>query len=269
MTYNKIICDDFLSRSAGLADGSIDMVFADPPFNVGKDYGQKHIDARDDYEAWCAAWIEECFRVLAHTGTFYLKTLPRHLVFLLPLMSQWGIFVDVIIWKITSLHSANRRQVRMYEAILQYGKTPGYKFNKYAERVVRQNIFPAATRKKKPRLTKPYLGRVGNIWNDIKGLAAGALVSRETILRPGTKRKANPCQTPIALVKRAIVFSTDPRDVILDPFCGTGTTAIAALETDRQYICVDISQEYTAIATERVESWHAGVAYPLNNRSAK
>ena len=74
----------------------------------------------------------------------------------------------------------------------------------------------------------------------------------EAVLKADSKKKAHPCQMPIALPYRAIVFSTDPKSVIFDPFIGSGTTAVAAIQTGRHYIGIDISPEYCALARDRI-----------------
>lgn len=75
---DRIINGDCLKLMDKIPDNSIDMCFADPPFNIGKNYGPKS-DRRKDYYEWCEEWIDVCFRKLKDTGSFYLMTLTRHL----------------------------------------------------------------------------------------------------------------------------------------------------------------------------------------------
>jgi DNA modification methylase len=89
---------DCITLLKSLSDESVDMVFADPPFNVGIKY-KGYKDKSETYKEWCAEWIAECFRVLKPTGSFYLMTIDRHLEWKLPLMAKHGIFINLIKWK--------------------------------------------------------------------------------------------------------------------------------------------------------------------------
>ena len=80
---DSVICRDCLSFLATCPTESVDLVFADPPFNVGKAY----LDKRDNYREWVSQWVRECFRVLKPTGSFYCMTLTKHLEWKLPLVT--------------------------------------------------------------------------------------------------------------------------------------------------------------------------------------
>lgn len=245
MQENAIINGDCLEVLPQIEDESVDLVFADPPFNVGKPYD----DDRRHYEQWCDDWISECFRVLKPKGSFYLMTLPRYLDWQMPIMSREGHFIDLIIWKTTSLRSAKARYVRQHQPIMLYGKTDSHIFNKEAQTVLRHNVIVG-----KPKLVKGYQGRIGNIWDDIKFVYAGAFIHPEAILEPGTKRKAHPCQMPLGLATRAILHSTNEGDIVLAPFCGSGTTAVACVRTGRRYIAIDTDSGYCEMARRRLEN---------------
>ena len=79
LPINQIINGDCLEVMREWPDNCVDLVFADPPFNIGKKYGTS--DNRKDYRQWCEKWITECFRILKEAGSFYLMTLSRHLEF--------------------------------------------------------------------------------------------------------------------------------------------------------------------------------------------
>ena len=245
---DKIICGDCLQVMSEIPDVSVDLVFADPPFNVGKAYWDK----RDNYEQWCASWIRECFRLLKPTGTFYLMTLPRHLSHTMRSMDAGGIFVDQIIWRTTSLNATRKQYLRSYQLILEYAKTEEYLFHPRAEIVMRTHTVRLGQLKKKPELASGYPGRIGNLWDDIKFIAGGCMAPREAILQKGSKKKAHPCQMPEKLAARAIKFSSDPGDIVLDPFIGSGSTAVAARRGNRRYIGIEIERSYCRLARKRL-----------------
>lgn len=224
-----------------------DLVFADPPFNVSKKYGAKRGDNRADYEDWCGRWVGQCFDRLKESGSFYLMTISRHLEFLFPMMSRGGVFINQIIWRHTS-GACNARQFwPIYQPILLYGKSPQYKFHLYAERrpISSLNLRWGAY------TTEPQ-GRVQDYWDDIPFVYAGGVAHREAILQQGENAKVNPCQMPLALAHRAMVFSTDGCDTVLDPFMGTGTTLLAAKTAGRYAVGIEIEEHQCELAAKRL-----------------
>lgn len=99
-TLNKAHQGKVLTVLRNLPDACIDVIFIDPPFNVGKPYkGSSDSRSNHDYRWWCAAWMAECFRVLKSTGTFYVMTITEHLEWKMPIMASHGTFVSLISWR--------------------------------------------------------------------------------------------------------------------------------------------------------------------------
>lgn len=238
---------DILEILQSIESDSVDMVFADPPFNVGKKYGNKiNNDNRVDYPEWCATWIAECFRVLKSTGTFYLMTITRHLEHLYPRMKEHGIFINQVNWHNVSSVNSRRCFWNEYQPILVYGKTSKYKFNTYAQtrKILKENMLWG-------KYTTEPKGQMLDYWNDIPFIYAGATAHSEAILKPGTNRKAHPTQMPVNLVVRCILFSTDEGDIVLDPFSGSGTTGEACIRFNRGFIGIEKEAQYIKMANER------------------
>jgi len=140
LPINQIICGDCLEVMKAWPDGCADLVFADPPFNIGKKYTKG--DKRADYKEWCGLWIRECWRLLKDTGSFYLMTIPRHLDWKLPLLARKGIFINLIKWRNVSASHNKRSFWGEYQPIALYGKTDKYIFNTYAQRrTIQQKIL--------------------------------------------------------------------------------------------------------------------------------
>lgn len=93
----------------GIENESIDLVFADPPFNVGKQYGEGFSDKNVYYWSWCKSWVHECFRVLKSTGSIYIMTLSRHSAAFRNMLDKRGVFINEIIWK--NVSSVNNKKV--------------------------------------------------------------------------------------------------------------------------------------------------------------
>lgn len=232
---------------SNIPDNSVDLVFADPPFNVGKKYGGKASnDRRDDYYEWCAAWIAECFRVLKPTGSMYLMTISRHVFKMGCEMEKHGAFVSKVEWRNVSASQSKRGFWSSTQSVLVFGKTNDYKFNTYAQ--TRTGIVAwSAKRREKAK------GQLLDYWDDIPFVYSGSIRHPEAILEPGTKRKMHPAQMPIALASRCILFSTDEGDVVLDIFNGSGTTGVAAMKSKRKFIGIEKEPKYFEMAKERIE----------------
>jgi site-specific DNA-methyltransferase (adenine-specific) len=217
-----------------LPSNSVDLIFADPEYNVGKDYGVSK-DDREDYYNWCFLWITEAFRVLKPTGSFYLKTIQDHLKNMLIFMDNYGIMQNIIIWKNTSMPS-KKRYTRSYEPILFYTKTEKFKYHHDADGEPTKAAMPYG--KKVASFT------MKDIWDDIKFVSGGCMASKEAILIPGTKKKYHPCQMPLRLANRIIRASSDEGDICYDMFSGSGTFTVKAKELNRKYIATEINQDY-------------------------
>lgn len=236
------LCEDVLKT---ILDESVDMVFADPPFNVGKKYAGKAGDQRGDYYEWCAVWIAECYRVLKPTGTFYHMTIDRHLEKLFPLMGA-GVFVNLIKWQNRSTQSNPLSFLNFTQPIFMYGKTDDYIFHEKAEKRARSGMSRSWSKTR-----KPYARKMIDYWNDISAIFAGSVQHAEIILEPGTNKKAHLAQAPMGLTDRCIRFSTDEGATILDPFNGSGTTGASCIKLDRNFIGIEPEQKYIDLAEER------------------
>jgi len=99
METNKIICGDCLEIMKGISDSSIDLVFADPPFNRKKNYGiYKDNENKKTYLEWVEKWIQECFRILKNTGNFFIMIDSKNVGYYQVMMDKYGIFENLIIW---------------------------------------------------------------------------------------------------------------------------------------------------------------------------
>jgi DNA modification methylase len=227
---------------------SVDLIFADPPFNIGQPYGgDSHNDRRADYYEWCETWIDECFRILKSTGTIYLMTMSRHLGKLYPTLESRGVFISHINWRNVSAGQSQRAFWRSTLPILVYAKSKDYVFHPHAQvrRLETENLRWGS------HSTQPR-GPLLDYWDDIPRVYAGAIHHQEAILVQGTNQKLHPCQMPVDLPKRAILVSTNPGAIVVEPFAGVAGTAVACIETGRQYIGFEKEPVYVEAAQRRI-----------------
>ncbi len=242
---DRIILGDCLEILRQIPDDSVDACFADPPFNLKKKYtSYDDQKALEDYLSWCEEWLSELVRVTKPEGSIFVHNIPKWLTYFADYLNQIAVFRHWISWDSMSV-PLGKTLLPAHYGILYYTKRrKGFKF--YDVRIPH----------KKCRLCDAYLKDYGgkkaqmhpfgtlasDVWTDIHRI------------RHNKRRDEHPCQLPIHLLERIVLMSSDPGDVILDPFVGTGTTAVAAKRLGRRYIGIDVDEEYARIARENVAS---------------
>ena len=232
---NNIIQGDCLDLLKEIPDNSIDMTFADPPFNLKKKYnGYKDSLEFQDYLNWCEKWIAEMVRVTKPTGSIFVHNIPKWLTYYATFLNKLADFKHWISWDAPSGPMGKTLQPSHY-GILYYAKDVSQ--NKFYE--IR---YPHKRCRKCVYLLKDYGGKkaglhpfgplVSDVWTDIHRI------------KHNKYRDEHPCQLPIHLLERIILMSTDEDDIVLDPFVGTGTTVVAAKRIGRSYIGFDIDEKY-------------------------
>ena len=235
---NQVICADSLKILKEIPDNSIDITFADPPFNLQKKY-YEYNDNKDfeEYLIWCKKWIYEMVRVTKQTGSIFVHNIPKWLTYYSSLLNEIAYFKHWIAWDAPTAPMGKSLQPSHY-GILYYMKD--IKRNKFYE--VR---YPHKRCRKCNYLLKDYGGKkaglhpfgplVSDVWTDIHRI------------KHNKYRDEHPCQLPLHLLERIILMSTDESDIVLDPFVGTGTTVIAAKRLGRRFIGIDIDEKYVNI----------------------
>jgi len=241
---NKIIQGDCLKTIKEIPDNSVDMTFADPPFNLKKKYnGYRDNKEFTEYLRWCKEWIFEMVRITKPTGSIFVHNIPKWLTYYAGFLNEVADFKHWIAWDAPTAPMGKTLQPSHY-GILYYAKS--YRENKFYE--VR---YSHKRCRKCKVLLKDYGGKksglhpfgplVSDSWTDIHRI------------KHNKYRDEHPCQLPIHLLERLILMVTDENDIVLDPFVGTGTTVIAAKKLGRRYIGIDIDPTYVAITEEHLD----------------
>lgn len=239
-----ILQGDCLELFKDIPSDSIDMTFADPPFNLNKKYATyKDNLPPSEYLEWCKKWIQEMVRVTKPTGSIFIYNIPKWTIYHAQELNKIAYFKHWIAWEAATLPMGKSLQPAHY-GILFY--TKGAKKNKFYEirhphKRDRSGVLQKDYGGKK-KILHPFGPLVSDVWSDIHRI------------RHNIRRDKHPCQLPPHLLERIILMSTDEGDIILDPFMGTGTTAIAAKQLGRHYIGFEISTEYKAIAQKKLFS---------------
>lgn len=257
-------CLDFID---GMPDESIDLLLTSPPYFIGKEYDDS--TKVSDFERTIRALVQRIIRVLRPRGSlcFQIGNHVRHNQ-VLPLdyavaraMEPHGLFVlrNRIIWTYSHGQHLRKRFSGRHESILWYTRGNDYFFDLDAARVPQK--YPGKKHYKGPKKGQfsgnPLGKNPGDFWDfgvpwDIPNVKANHI-----------EKIDHPCQFPIALARRLIVALCPADGTVLDPFLGSGTTAIAALLDARHFIGCDVSDKYTGLATSRL---HALVSGALRHR---
>lgn len=234
MNYNRLICGDAIEEMSRLPANSVDLLVADPLYNLGKDYGNnKDLKEWDEYEVFTRKWLKEAERLLRETGAIYIFMGVRFIskLFLI-LENDFGLqFNSWISWHYTQGMGRKVGFSPRHEDILYFTKSRNFLFNLDAIRIP-QKYFRSV--------------------NNMSGANPGDVWEFSHVHYSNPEREQHPTQKPEALLERIILASSNPGDAVLDPFVGSGTTCKVADMLHRKWIGIDINPEYIEMSRKRI-----------------
>ena len=242
---NKIIHGDALTELKKLPSESVDLVFADPPYNIGKDFDGL-IESWDDNEFlhWLFECIDECHRVLKKNGTMYIMNSTENMPYIDIKCRNTFHIKSRIVWSYDSSGvQAKNYFGSMYEPILMMVKDPKkYTFNSKDILVEAKTGSKRALIDYRKNPPQPYNTQKvpGNVWE----------FPRVRFLME--EYENHPTQKPTSLLKRIVLASSNPGDVVLDPFSGSFTTGDVSKSLDRRFIGIEINEEYVKMGIRRL-----------------
>jgi site-specific DNA-methyltransferase (adenine-specific) len=250
-TYNKdghIIYngDAIQVLESKIEDKSIDLIFVDPPYNIGKDFnGRKDKWNTDqEYLDWCFQWIDLCLKKLKDNGSFYVMTSTQFISYFDLYLRDKISILSRIVWSYDSSGvQAKNYFGSMYEPILFCVKdTKNYTFNSddilvEAKTGAKRKLIDYRKNPPQPYNTEKV---PGNVWDFPR------------VRYRMAEYENHPTQKPIALLERIIKASSNEGDIVLDPFSGTFTTSFVAKSLNRKSIGIEIDEDFTKIGIRRV-----------------
>ena len=241
---NSVLNMDCLDMMASIRGNSVDMVFADPPFNLGKKYNS-YDDSMplDEYLEWTDKWLGEAMRILKPTGSIFVYNIPRLLVRTTPLLLKRAHFRHWIAWNSNGQPLGKTLQPAHY-GILFFSKSKNSKF--FDVRAPHKICRKCKTYLKdyggKSHLRHNFGPLISDVWDDIHRI-------RHNIRRI----EGHPCQLPVPLIERMILMTTDPDDYVVDLFCGGGSAGVAAIQMGRKYLGAEIDQIYSKMSAKKIQ----------------
>jgi site-specific DNA-methyltransferase (adenine-specific) len=231
---------------ARIPDKSADLIFADPPYNIGKVFGsfQDRWPSDEAYAKWCYQWLEMCLRKLKENGSIYVMTSTQSMPFLDLFLRDRVAILSRIVWHYDSSGvQAKNYYGSLYEPILFCVKDANhYTFNADAIKVEART---GAQRKlidyRKPVPAQYNTEKVpGNVWYFPR------------VRYRMDQYEDHPSQKPESLIERIIKASSNVGDVVLDPFAGTFTTGAVAQRLGRRSICIEREEKYIPVGLRRL-----------------
>lgn len=244
---HKIIWADVLEGLSLIEDASVDLIFADPPYNIGKDFnGCKDKWETDElYLTWCYQWLEVCIKKLKPNGSFYVMTSTQFMPYFDIFLRNKLTILSRLVWYYDSSGvQAKNYYGSMYEPILFCVKdADNYVFN---AKDILVTAKTGANRKlidyrKNPPQVYSSEKVPGNVWE----------FSR--VRYRMEEYENHPTQKPVSLLERIIKASSIENSVVLDPFSGTFTTSFVAKSLNRNSIGIELQEDYIKIGLRRLE----------------
>jgi site-specific DNA-methyltransferase (adenine-specific) len=245
---HRIIQGDSLEiLTCEIPDDSIDLIFVDPPYNIGKNFnGLKDKWVTDEeYLIWCYKWIEQCIKKLKSTGSLYIMTSTQFMPYFDIFIQKKLTILSRLVWYYDSSGvQAKKYYGSMYEPILYCVKDPNnYTFNA-------QDILVEAKTGAKRKLID-YRKNPPQVYSSEK--VPGNVWEFARVRYRMDEYENHPTQKPIALLERIIKASSNVGDTVLDPFSGTFTTSFVAQQLGRKSVGIELQEEYVKIGLRRLK----------------
>ena len=246
---NSIICADSFAVLPKLRSGTFDLLFADPPYNLNKQFGQERFTLRSSgaYEAWLDSWLKLCVPLLKGDASVYICGDWRSSGAIQRVGSKYFKLQNRITWEREKGRGAKKNWKNAAEDIWFFTVSDDYTFNLDAVKQRRRVIAPYRENGQPKDWNESEKGNFrdthpSNIWTDIS-----------VPFWSMPENTDHPTQKPEKLLAKIILASTNPGDLILDPFAGSGTTAVVAKKLGRHFVMIESDEDYCLLAAKRLE----------------
>jgi site-specific DNA-methyltransferase (adenine-specific) len=293
---NRVVHGDMMDVARQIPDGAAQCVIVDPPYNIGKDFGNdSDKQEMETYLAWCEEWMAECYRILAPNGTMFVYGFSEILALILARVPK-HINRRWLVWHYTNKNAASAGfWQRSHESILALWKKEKV-FNKDLVREPYTETFlKNAAGKKRAGTPSRFGSGVETVYNahakgalprdviKVAALAGGAGAKERVFycktcdeLKKGTKQR-NPCrdaehnltvhdtQKPMELSVKLLESCKQETGLVFVPFAGTGSECLAALQLGLPFVAADLNEDYVQLTNARLDDWRANPSKSKKN----
>jgi site-specific DNA-methyltransferase (adenine-specific) len=247
---NRTIHQDLFTALDYIPAESVDLVVVDPPYNLTKSFNSIHFTelSSQEYEEWLETWLPQVAKIMKKTASIYICGDWRSSAAIQRLAERLFIVQNRITWEREKGRGAKSNWKNCSEDIWFCTKSKHYTFNSEAVKLKRKVIAPYTLQDGQPkdwhesdegrfRLTYP-----SNLWTDLT-----------VPFWSMPENTDHPTQKPEKLLAKIILASSQPGDVVFDPFLGSGTTSVVAKKLERSYIGIEIDEYYCCLAEHRLQ----------------
>lgn len=255
MKINSIECCDVFDFLKKIKVDSVDLAVVDPPYNMNK-ADWDHFPSEKAFLEFTYKWIDALIPTLKDTGSIYIFNTPFNSAYILKHLVDKGlIFQNWITWdKRDGFNSSKKRYTHGQETILFFTKSKNYTFNADDIRIPYESSERIAAAQKtgllkngKRWFPNPNGRLCSEVWHIVSE-------RHKQKVNGKIKKLDHVTPKPKEMIERIIVASSNPGDVVLDPFVGSGTTAICAKKLGRNFLCADANEQYVKLAKEAIKS---------------
>jgi DNA modification methylase len=243
---NNIYLEDCITFMKGVDNESVDLIIADPPYNLKKNFGNKsdHWKDVESWLAWSKKWIDECVRILKPSGSIFVYGIHHYICYIQCYLYEKDLkYQRQIIWYYENGFSGYKTLNAFYEPLLWFTKTGDFTYHEIRE--------PYKSQKRlQNKITKN-----GKVWTpNPDGRLAGDVWAFPTLAgkRFADEKVDHPTQKPLPLCDRLVKHFSNKGDLIYIPFSGSGSECVSALANGRDFIATEINPDYIQIANERI-----------------
>ena len=249
-----IYTGDSLQWLKSLPEESVDLIFADPPYNIKKAAWDK-FNSQEEYIQWSMEWIKYSSRLLKSSGSLYICGYSEILSDLKYPAMKYFDNCRWLIWHYKNKANLGNDWGRSHESILHLRKTKNFVLNidniriPYSKHTVKYPSHPQADSSQFSKNNDKH-----SSWspNPI-GAKPRDVLEIPTLCNGMEEKTKHPTQKPEELLRRLILSATNPGDLVLDPFSGSGTALVAAEQLQRRWLGCDINPEYNSWAIQRID----------------
>ena len=245
---NEIYNEDCITFMQKMESESVDLIIADPPYNLKKDFGNKsdHWKTVREWIEWSKLWIDEAVRILKPTGNLFIYGIHHYLCYIQCHLYERDMrYRRQIIWYYENGFSGYKTLNAFYEPLLWFSKTDDFTYHEIREPYKSQERIKNKIIKNGKVWTPNPDGRLaGDVWNI--PVLAGKRFADEKV--------EHPTQKPLAICDRIVTHFSNPNDIIFIPFAGSGSECVSCICNNRNFIATEINSDYIEIANERIKS---------------
>ena len=251
----RLYLGDSLAWLTGLESETVDLVFADPPYNINK-ADWDNFESHEHYVAWSRDWLEQAARVLKKDGTLYVcgfsEILADVKVAAMPFFKgcRW------IVWHYKNKANLGGDWGRSHESIVHFRKGKDFTFNIDEIRIpygAHTLKYPSHPQAETSNFGKNGSGKLRENWvPNPKGAKPKDVLDIPTTCNGMGEKTPHPTQKPEELLRKLVLASSNAGDLVADPFSGSGTTAVVAEQLGRRWLACDCSQQYNEWAIQRL-----------------